>query len=140
MSDETIKPPKPRTVLAPELSYVGNETRAKFNGSCLTQNKMLFYHKKIVNIYIVYELILLNSDSNYPTLENSLFEAVKLTRGTDIDNYKYFGYGIGFDRKGSFSTGDGVGRNMIIFGVDMILSRHIDHKRKNILILGKVPT
>ena len=94
--------------LAPELSYVGNKTRVKFNRSCLTQNKIIFYHKKIVNIYIPCELILHNSNSNYPTLENCLFGAVKLTRGTDINNYKYFGYGIGFDRKGLSSIGDDV--------------------------------
>ena len=92
LSDETVKPPKPHTVLAPELGYVGNKTRVKFNGSCLIQDKIIVYHKKIVNI--VYELILHNSSSNYPTLENCLFGAVILTRGTDIDNYKYFGYGI----------------------------------------------
>ena len=32
------------------------------------------------------------------------------------------------------------GRNVIIFGVDMISSRHIDNKKKDILILGKDPT
>ena len=87
----------------------------EFNESYLTKKKeVIFYHKKIVNIYIVYELILHNSDSNYPTLENCLFGAVKLTRGTDIDDYKYFGYEIGFERKGIFSIGDDVGRNVII--------------------------
>ena len=30
------------------------------------------------------------------------------------------GYGIGFDRKGSYSIGNEIGRNVIIFGVDMI--------------------
>ena len=66
-------------------------------------------------------------DSNYPTLENCLLGAVKWARGTDIDNYKYFGYGIGFDRKGFFSIGDDVGRNVIIFGVDMSSSPHINN-------------
>ena len=94
----------------------------------------------MVNIYIVYELILHNSDRNYPALENCLFGAVKLTRDTDIDNYKYFLYGIGFDRKGFFSIGDEVDRNVIIFGVAMSLSPHIDNKGKDILILGKGPT
>ena len=140
LSDETIKSPRPHTVLAPELSYVGKKTRVKFNGSCLTQNKIIFHHKKIVNIYIVYELILHNSDSNYPALENYFFGAVKLTKGTDIDSYKYFRYGTGFDRKGFFSIGDEVSRNVIIFGVDMSSSPHIDNNRKDILILGKGPT
>ena len=80
LSDETIKPLKPHTVLDPELSYVVNKTRVKFNGGCLTQNKIIFYHKNIVNIYIVYELILHNPDSNCPTLENCLFGTIKLTR------------------------------------------------------------
>ena len=34
---------------------------------------------------------------DYPTLENSLFSAVKLAKNADIDKYKYSGYGIGFD-------------------------------------------
>ena len=33
-----------------------------------------------------------------------------------------------------------IGRNAIIFGVDMSLYPHIDHKKKDILILGKGPT
>ena len=140
MSDETIKPPRPHNVLAPQLSYVGNKTKVKFNGNCLTQNKIIFCHKKIVNICIVYELILHNSNSNYSTLENCLFGAVKLTRGTDIDNYKYFGYGIELDRKGLFSIGDEVGRYVIIFGVGMSSSPHIDNNGKDTLILGKCPT
>ena len=46
LSDETIKPCRTHTVLAPELSFVGNKTKVKFNGSCITQNKIMFYHKK----------------------------------------------------------------------------------------------
>ena len=34
--------------------------------------------------------------------------------------HKHSGYRIGFDRKGNFSFGNGVGRNVIIFGVAMI--------------------
>ena len=36
-----------------------------------------------------------------------------------------------------FLLGDKVGRNLIIFGVDMRSSSHIDNKKKDILILGK---
>ena len=32
------------------------------------------------------------------------------------------------------------GKSVVIFGADMSLSKHIDHKKKNILILGKGPT
>ena len=64
------------------------------------------------------------------TLENCFFGAGKLTKHVDIDLYKYSGYGTGFDRKGYFSIGDEVGRNVIIFGVDMSSSSHTDNKKK----------
>ena len=48
------------------------------------------------------------------------------------------GYGIGFDRKSSFSfPGGGFGQNVIIFVVDMSSLVHVDNKKKYILILGK---
>ena len=58
----------------------------------------------------------------------------------DVDLYKYSGYGIGFDRKGSYCICNEVGRNVIIFGVGMSSSSHIDNKKKDISILGKGPT
>ena len=61
-----------------------------------------------------------------------MFGAVKLTKHVDVDLYKYSGYGIEFDRKGSYSIGDEVGRNLIIFGVDISSSPHIDNKKKDI--------
>ena len=73
----------------------------KFGGSCLKQNKVTFNHKKTVNIYIVYNLKL-NLNNFDPTLENCLFEAVKLTKNSDINKYEYSSYGIGFDAKGTF--------------------------------------
>ena len=39
----------------------------------------------------------------------------------------------------SFPSG-GFGQNMLIFGVDMSFSAHIDNKKKDILVLGKGPT
>ena len=50
------------------------------------------------------------------------------------------GYGIGFDRKGSYSVGNEIGRNVLILGVDMSSSSHIHNKKKDILILGRGPT
>ena len=64
-----------------------------------------------------------------------------MTKNADIDKYGYSGYGIGIDRKGSFSfSSGGYGQNVIIFGVNMNSSIHIDTKKKDILILGRVPT
>ena len=54
-----------------------------------------------------------------------------MTKNFDIDKYWYPGYGIGFDGRSSFSFPDGgFGQNVIIFGVDMIFSAHIDNKKK----------
>ena len=79
--------------------------------------------------------------SNYPTLKNCLFGAVTLTKNTDINKHKYSGYGIGFERHGSFSSpGTGLSRNVIIFGVDMSSSTKIHNRKKDILVLGKGPT
>ena len=83
------------------------------------------------------------SDSNNsdPTLNNCLFGAATLTKNADIDKYGYSGYGIGFDRRSSFSfPGGGFGQNVLIFGADMSSSAHIDNKKKDILVLGKGPT
>ena len=64
-----------------------------------------------------------------------------MPKNADIDKYKYSGYGIGFNRHGSFSfSGTGLGKNVIIFGVDMSSSTKIDNRKKYILILGKTPT
>ena len=73
----------------------------------------------MVNIYIVYEMEKSVNIRSYPTLENCLFVAVKLTKhNNDVDLYKYSGYGIGFDRKVSYSIGDETERNIISFGID----------------------
>ena len=59
----------------------------------------------------------------------------------DIDKYGYSGYGIGFNRRSSFSFPSvGFSQNILIFGVDMSSSAHIDNKKKDILVLGKGPT
>ena len=99
-----------------------------------------FTYKKVVNIYIVSELGASTSNIDDPTIKNCLFGAVTLTKNADIDKYRYSGYGIGFDRRGSFSfPGGRFGQNVIIFGADMNSSIHIDNKRKDILILGFGP-
>ena len=53
----------------------------------------------------------------------------------------YSEYGIGFDRTGIYLLPNGTfGRNVVIFGVGMSSSVHVDNKVKDMLILGKGPT
>ena len=93
LSTENIGPPT--TSLSPSINCIGNKIRVKFNGSCLKQsNKVTYAHKKIVNIYIVYELGASSSRVNDPALKNCLFVAATLTKNANIDKYGYSGYGI----------------------------------------------
>ena len=121
LSAESIKPPTTSdNSLAPILNYYGAKTRVKFTGSCLKQPNISYTHGKVVSIYIVYQLGASSSHNNDPTLINCLFDAVTLNKNGDIEKYGYFGYGIGYDRRSSFSFScGGFGQNLLIFGVDM---------------------
>ena len=100
MSDECISPPATSdNSLAPALSYIGVETRVKIHGG-----KIRLWYREYYD---------------YPVVESSLFGAVKLIKNTDIDKYKYGGFG----------------RNGLVFSVDMSSSVHIDHNGKDILML-----
>ena len=144
MSDERINSIKPSDYeITPCLScYATNKIRVKFDGwICLKQEPGSFFHGGTVNAYIFHEISKNINISDYPTLENCLFRAVKLTKNADIDKYGYSGYGHRFDRHGSCSfPGTGLGENLIIFEADMSSSTKVDNREKDILILGKGPT
>ena len=107
----------------PKIVYDNARTKLRFSGDLLKQNKVTYNHGPIVNIYVVYRLTPRTNNSGV-TLENCPFGAVKLTKNDGINKYKYSGYGIGFDLKGSFShPSGGYGKNVIIFlvlGKDLI--------------------
>ena len=64
-----------------------------------------------------------------------------MAKNIDLDKYASSGYSIEFGLRPEFSLSDGsVGKNVIIFGVDMSSSVHIGNKGKDILILCKDPT
>ena len=146
LPNESIKTPTTSgNSLTPILSYYGTKKRVCFDRGCLKQDKVTFNNGRIVNIYIVYEISRIaningNRNSNL-TVQNALFGAVTFTKNADVNKYKYSGYGIAFVRTSSFSfPGGGNGQNVIIFGVDMNSSIHVNNKGKDILILGKGPT
>ena len=64
-----------------------------------------------------------------------------MTKNADIDKYGYSGYGTGFERRSSFSfPNGGFGQNVLIFGVNMSSSAHIDNKKKNISSWNRTDT
>ena len=98
----------------------------------LLKTRQNYIHSwKNSNIFIAYELAASSPRTDHPTLKKSLFGAIRLTKNADIDKYQYSSYGIGFDKKSSFSfPGGGFGQNVIIFRVDMSSSVHVDNKKK----------
>ena len=69
-----------------------------------------------------------------------MFANLKIIENDDPDKCSYSGYGVAFTSRSDFSLLDGsMGKNIIIFGVDMSSSVHIDNKKKDILILGFAP-
>ena len=93
VTKEIIKPSRSNNnILLPKIEYIDTKERVKFNGDCLIQDQITYAPKTIVSIYIVHEITKRNPTSSYPTLENCLFGAAKLTKNPDIDNYKYLGY------------------------------------------------
>ena len=132
LSAESIKPPTTSdNSLSTELNYCGTKTRVKFNRNCLQQANVSFTHEKVVNIFIVYELDASGSHNNDPALKNCLCGTFTLNKNADIDKYKYSDYGIGFNRRSSFSfLNGGFRQNILIFRIDMSSSAHIDNNKK----------
>ena len=142
LSAESINPPTTSdNMLTLVLSYYDMKIKVKFTRNSLKQSTTSYNHRKVVKIYIIYELGAVSSRNNDPTLKNCLFGVITLTKNADIDKSGYSGYGFVFDRRWSFSfPGGRFGQNVLIFGVDMSFSEHIDNKKKDILVLGKGPT
>ena len=107
-----------------------------FNGHCLINN--ISIRKKVINLYISHILNpwLRNLNTDF-TLNNCFFGPVELAKNADRDKYKCSGYDIGVDFRSDFTLTDGsLDEYVIIFGVDVSLSIHIDNKNKDILING----
>ena len=69
LSSETIEAPSTLNIGLIVDLYCGGKFRVKFIGGYLKQPKVSYTHKKIVNIYIVYELGASSSQNNDPTLK-----------------------------------------------------------------------
>ena len=96
--------------------------------------------KSVINVYICYKLLpkTINRDNVF---KNCLFGAIDTVRPNntkDPDNFIYSGWGIGFDRSGTFGHPEGgTARNVIIFGSDMPGSVHASNKTQDFLVLGR---
>ena len=94
----------------------------------------------VVNVYICYRLLpkTINSDNVFKNFLFGAIDAARPNNTKDPDNFIYSGWGIGFDRNGTFGHPEGgTARNVIIFGVDMSGSAHALNKTKGFLVLGR---
>ena len=98
MPDEIINSIKTLSYsITPNIDYYGTKTRVKFDESCLKQDKVTLNHGEVVSTYIVYEISKAaniskcSSDDNHPTLQNTLFGAVSLTKNANTNKEKYSG-------------------------------------------------
>ena len=119
-----------------------NRLGVTFNGNYMKQNKLGYANRKIVNLYIVYELKNKRMDSPDSAVQNGLFGAVKITENANSSHYEYEGYGIVFYSESSFSfVNKADAKNVIIFGVNTSNktnhSSHSTNKTQNIYVLGK---
>ena len=137
LSDEKLTTPTTNdNSLSPSIKWYENSNfYLIFKGSCLKQKSAT---SNIINFFTVYELDTQTQDLNSDfTVKDCLFGGAQLAKNADPDKYEYTGYGIGFDSRSELSLLDGgIGKNAIIFGVDMSSSVHIDNMKKDILILG----
>ena len=129
-----------------ERMYVYLQGNHFQQNNILTSNNDRVLDKNVVNIYIVYKLDPITSirDTTF-TIQNSLFGAMQITKNADTSKYNYKGYGICFDeseqfthvrKRGNFNDTT-LGRNVIIFGVDMSFSKHANNKANNIYVMGR---
>ena len=99
------------------------------------------YLRKIVNVYIVYDLDAWprNHTNNFE-FKNCLFGATSIVKNSDKEKYVYSGYGITFDIADSWSFDNDTAENVIIFGADNSSSSHADNRKNKFLVLGEGPT
>ena len=126
LSDEKIK--SSGETYSPTLSFDKEKIYLTFNGDILAEEKIVYNHKFIVNIYVVYTLLYWpNSTIDY--LKNCLF-------GVTVFDKKWSGYGLAFGIKDYVHTESGKNaKNLIILGVDT--SDGDKTTENNILVLVK---
>ena len=132
----SIEDPKKR------LSELKNDGRLHVSlfGNYLEQNKVIILNNNnVIDIYCVCELRPVNIPLSIEfTILNALFGAMEVTKNANTSKCKYKGYGICFDKGGSFSEGSiSNGRNVLIFGVHESSLIHPNNKANNIYVMGK---
>ena len=138
MSAEKLTTPVTTDIsLSPSIKWYKNLTfYLIFKRSCSKQKNATFTPPNIINIFIVYELDTWSRDLNSDfTVKDCLFGGVKFSKNADPDKYAYTGCGVGFNSRSESSLPDSsVGKNVIIFGVDMSSYMYTDDKNYMLIL------
>ena len=126
--------------LAPIVDVNDNSFEMRFNGHRLSYGATSKFNSTVTNVYLVYKLNLYKNVDlpKYPLL-NALFGAIKVDKkgSTDPEKWVFTGKGIAIDSDGSYGMGpQGLGRNVILFGVDNTNSKHPVNRPHHFMVLG----
>ena len=126
--------------LAPIVDINTNSFEMKFNGHRLSYGATSKFNSTVTNVYLVYKLNLYKNVElpKYP-LVNALFGAIKVDKkgSTNPEKWVFTGKGIAIDSDGSYGMGQqGLGRNVILFGVDNTNSKHPVNRPHHFMVLG----
>ena len=131
----------------PELKNDGR-MHVSLSGNHFQQNKVIIpNNNNLINIYCVSKIDPMASTRDYTfTVQNALFDAMEITKNADTLKYNCKGYGIWFDKGGTFGRTIREGdfdhttnaRNVLIFGADMSFSTHKTNKANNIYVMGEL--
>ena len=144
--DSSMKGIEDTKTRLPELKKDGR-IHVYLQGNHFQQNNVIIPNNNdVINIYVFYKLDPISSTRNTDyTIQNALFDAMKITENTDSSKNNYIGYGLCFDegsefghtvRQGNFDRTTNA-KNVIIFGVDMSSSIHATNRANNIYAMGK---
>ena len=144
--DSSMKGIEDTKTKLPELKNDGR-MHVYLQGNHFQQNNVIIpNNNNVINIYVVYKLDPISSTSNTDhTIQNALFDAMKITENNDSSKNNYTGYGLCFDEGGEFSHTVRQGnfdrtlsaKNVILFVVDMSSSIHATNRANNIYVMGK---
>lgn len=125
---------------APKLTFIPYAKIAiEFKQNFLKQDKAIFAHRNVVNLFIAYELDTWPRDLNTNfTLSDFSLGSAKFTKNADPNKYGCSGHGIGFDAHSELPlTIHELGENVVIFGAKNGSSRQSDNRKKLMLLLGE---
>ena len=128
------------TAFLHNIKHSGYKVGVQFNNSVLVleQNN---YVTKILNACIVYDLDGLpkNPERNFK-LKKCLFGVTNIRKNSVKSKRVYTGYGIAFDRGGSWILGNDFAWNAVIFGFVNSSSSHADNRKNDFSVLREGPT